>query len=220
MGPLDRAPLRQRINGIVLSTSSQGSSHSPPPPAPLSPSAPSSRACRVGPWCTRLAGLVGQGREGEQPLAGPRRYGEHRHQECAERARRGPSRRGCARWCVVRAAGIAGVSSSTRELCERWLPQAASVSEARACRRDAAQTRKRAEPACTQRAGEPLCTTPRAVASASPPSFLARVLRGSSRFLSMPSTPDPLSSARRHPRAARSPRRAARTAHLEQQRAA
>ena len=109
-------------------------------------------------------------------------------------------------------AGIAGVSSSTRELCERWLSQAASVSEARACRRDAAQTRKHAEPACTQRAGEPLCTTPRAVASASPPSFLARVLRGSSRFLSMPSTPDPLSSARRHPRAARSPRRTARTA--------
>ena len=138
----------------------------------------------------------------------------------ARRVRRGPSRRGCTRWCVMPACGgHSGVSSGTRELCERWLSQAASVSEARACRRDAAQTRKHAEPACTQRAGEPLCTTPRAVASASPPSFLARVLRGSSRFLSTPSTPDrrPARPARRHTRAARSPRRAARTARLEQQ---
>jgi hypothetical protein len=118
---------------------------------------------------------------------------------------------------VVRSAsaGIAGVSSSTRELCERWLPQAASVSEARACRRDAAQTRKHAEPACTQRAGEPLCTAP-AVDSASPPRFLARVLEGE-QVLEHAQHARPARPARRHTRAARSPRRAARTARLEQQ---
>ena len=70
MGPLDRAPLRQRINGIVLSTSSQGSSHSPPPPAPLSPSAPSSRACRVGPSARAWQGWWGREERVSSPLRG------------------------------------------------------------------------------------------------------------------------------------------------------
>ena len=88
MAPLDRAPLRQRIISLVLSTSSQELSPSSPPPAP----SPTPRSPRTSTGstiisrvsnravCTHLAELMGQGREGEQPLAGPRRYGEHRHQ--------------------------------------------------------------------------------------------------------------------------------------------
>ena len=118
---------------------------------------------------------------------------------------------------VMRSAcgGHIGISSSTRELCERWLPQAAIASEARACRRDGAQTGQRAGPACTQRASKPLCTPP-AVDSASPPRFLARVLEGE-QVLEHAQHARPARPARRHTRAARSPRRAARTARLEQQ---
>ena len=118
---------------------------------------------------------------------------------------------------VMRSAcgGHIGLSSSTRELCERWLPQAAIASEARACRRDGAQTGQRAGPACTQRASKPLCTPP-AVDSASPPRFLARVLEGE-QVLEHAQHARPARPARRHTRATRSPRRAARTARLEQQ---
>ena len=118
---------------------------------------------------------------------------------------------------VMRSAcgGHIGLSSSTRELCERWLPQAAIASEARACRRDGAQTGQRAGPACTQRASKPLCTPP-AVDSASPPRFLARVLEGE-QVLEHAQHARPARPARRHTRAARSPRRAARTARLGQQ---
>jgi len=134
--------------------------------------------------------------------------------ECAEGAQRAEQARLRA---VVRSAcgGHSGVSLSTRELCERWLPQAASASEARACRRDGAQTGQRAEPACTQRAGKPLCTPP-AVDSASPPRFLARVLEGE-QVLEHAQHARPARPARRHTRAARSPHRAARTARLGQQ---
>ena len=134
--------------------------------------------------------------------------------ECAEGAQRAEQARLHA---LVRSAcgGHSGVSLSTRELCERWLLQAASASEARACRRDGAQTGQRAEPAWTQRASKPLCTPP-AVDSASPPRFLARVLEGE-QDLEHAQHARPARPARRHTRATRSPRRAARTARLEQQ---
>jgi hypothetical protein len=111
---------------------------------------------------------------------------------------------------VVRSAsaGIAGVSSSTRELCERWLP-------ARRARVDETLRRQGSTRSPHARSAQPLCTAP-AVDSASPPRFLARVLEGE-QVHEHAQHARPARPARRHTRAARSPRRAARTARLEQQ---